>query len=420
MTNIETGYRKLISYDDDDFCSISTVSDSSIISSQNYTEYDLFVLKNNLQQWIYNTYHKKYQIIISAEQKDNSVNIIFFLSDGVQNIILTEQQKKDIQDVITRIINIKKSHILIYSYNSMIMNGMKFSEVFLRKFLPYIKISQKYEPIVDSFGIHINLRVDIDHNNSFEQLISEINEQLTDYYTKGVVLNPSEKIINDWKLTRYYSDTDIPLYYPEWTDNRLIYKYTTMSSFLTSRIQGEKYVYYKIGVNNFSRHYTAKLAKKFDLDIIFENEYVKLKIETLKLSQQIFSLIEDTLSNNGGEVFVLTYSRPYNIILNESIISDMKAINTNILDSISYKVSDQDNEYVFSVQIVVDSNYDNIIQNINKYKMILIKTMSSLKESNPETIISQKLGGEYKNISIYELIEQRWIENIPKFDMSQV
>jgi hypothetical protein len=46
--------------------------------------------------------------------------------------------------------------------------------------------------------------------------------------------------------------------------------------------------------------------------------------------------------------------------------------------------------------------------------------MFKLKENNPESIISKKLGGEYKNLSLYELIEQKWIENIPQLDLSNV
>jgi len=456
MTTINTGYTKHLVNDNEIFCLTEP--------EQNYSAYDLFVLKNNLQQWIYNVYKKKYQIIISVKQEDFTLNIVFFLSDGIQNIVLTDQQKEEMESVINKIVSVKRSHILIYTYDSTIINNRKYPEIFLRKFLPYVIISPEFQPIVDSVGIHINLRPFVNHINIFQNILLNINEQLEDIYLKGVVFHPSEEIIKNWELSKYvpiidvystkeysgsrysgkkylsrekefsmrdmgedslgeYLDTqypDVPLYYPKWVDNRLTYRYSDVNQFLTSRVQGEKYIYFKIGSNNAIRHFTAKLAKKFNLDVIFENEYVKLEINTLKLAQQILSLITEALDNNGGEVFILTYSRPYNLILNESIVSDLKTKMSNIIDTIGYKVTDQDNEYVFSVQIKVDSNYDYIIDLINDYRKLLLDTMTSLKENNPEVIISKKLGGEYKNISIYELIEQRWIESIPKLDLSKV
>lgn len=427
MTDLETPY----------FEQIPSNSDICVVSqTKNYTSYDLFVLKNNLQQYLYNIFRQKLHIIISIQEQNFQYKITLYLNDGKQNIILTDIQKLEIENEIKQIVNSKTSHILIYSYDSVIINNNHFSENYIRTFLRYLEIPIEYEPQIDINGLKVNLRNLLNYDEIYKKLILDINEQIESFFQQGVVFNPPKNVISDWELKLLYptdnSDIDstfnnnnsnnsiIPLYYPTWIDNRLLQKYSTIQQFLISRIHNDRNIYVKIGYNNVIRHHIAKLIYNLNLNPTFENEYLKLEVHSLKLAQKILTLIDNALHESSGEVFILTYTRPYNLIINESIINNLKPKLTNILNSTSYKVADQDNEYVFSVQIKLNSDYQYIRNLLDTYRKSILETMFKLKENNPESIISKKLGGEYKNLSLYELIEQKWIEHIPQLDLSNV
>jgi len=447
MTDVQTGYSKQLV----DYTNLTCI----ISLEQNYTNYDLFVLKNLLQQFLLLKYKKSYQIYITGEesgtfsdsdknqdQKTQSFEIKFFFNDGIENIILNDQQKEEIESTVKSIRNKNNSHLLIYSFTSTNIDNKHYSELLIRKFLPYVSISSKYQPVINTIGLYVDLRDEINYLHTYQELIRNINLQISDMYHRGVICNPPGNVIKNWNLIKYQPDiemntefkennevnielnteinTNTLLYEADWKDDRLIQKYGTMLQFLTTRLHNDKYIHLKIGSNNVIRHHVALLAKKFDLDCIFETEYVKLSIDNLKLTQQIMTLITNCVTCSAGEVFILTYSRPYNLIVNESIVNDLKTKLKIIIDSIGYKVSDQDNEYVFSVQIVINSNYEYVRQLIVDYRQDVLNYMSELKENNPSVIISEKLGGEYQNISLYELIEQKWITNIPKLNLEDV
>ncbi len=349
----------------------------------NYKPYNLFVLKTLLYPWIQKKINKDLTIsFISKPRKDKLYLTVVLLNGGIP-FKLNLPQIKDLQSKVDQITSSPLRGALIFSYSTFLANnGRLLPRAWLDDILPYINLNEELNSYITHDGIMVELGQLVEYKRIYSKLVDKISNTISHMYISGFIVNPSQKIIENWNLVEVGDDKQ--LYHPTWVDLRITRSYGSLTDFLLSRINGDLSVNYYVTSNWFTRHQIARHLSKLFFNVTFINDYARILINNLSEAQKVASVIDQQISTGIGKVTTLLANRSSWITL---YIYSAKQLGYN--DCLGYKITNPNRSWIFSCVIPLNGN-------INYYKLnIRIKAFEILN----------KLFLKYPNNDIHSLIE---------------
>ncbi len=338
---------------------------------QNYTPYDLFVMRSRLEPYLTNIlsdivgWYTKFITLPTPEGMRVHLHVLDYDSDRGAN--LNFEQKNKIIDAINDIGLFFKSYCLVFDPDTVDLNTCRYvSRSWMRTIIPYLKIKSEFMYDYNSSTLNIanetipivrhGYRIFADFSNSprhiehWSQLQHDILTRLCHMYNIGAVIIDTSiclhNIIIDWKLKPLYNnvpeyesldDESNPIasnhvkgvYVPDWYDTRL----TPMSEFMNRIMFGDKTLKISVEEKLTAYHSIAKRLTVKNIEFSFARGMVIANINNQKQAVECLNDICNAMSNQPDTVMQLDPS--------ESLNNDMleKAHRLGFNDTVIYYLS---------------------------------------------------------------------------------
>lgn len=295
--------------------------------TQNYSPYDLFCLKTRISDKINTLRNSPLQVKFLNIYKDELMKLTIQIFDlqatpankksssniteesGNQPIFFDEKEEKLIKKWINDIITEYPNHCLISSsnLNSSIQKNKYISSQWIKSVIPYINISDVYNPFITGEGIFVELNSNSDYLNTFNELNEDIIKQLRNMYNDGLVIVKSLDIVRKWNLVALHpEDSESYAYYPKWSDTRFA---PNPVDFLLERISGINCLQYLISDNLVHRHFIMSDLYLSGFKSFIHGSYLHVHIDNLSQARTATSIIYNSKSFSNGKIAILHTSR---------------------------------------------------------------------------------------------------------------
>jgi len=210
--------------------------------------------------------------------------------------------------------------------------------------LPYVRVSNIYNPFITSDGIYIAFNPMSDYMDAFQNILITTLDTLKEFYKKGVVTG-ANNIADLWSLKQLSHDEIIKeAFYPDWIDNRFAFNPV---DFLLSRITGDTSIRIKISKNLVYRHALANVL--IGIDYHFETDSIVFTANNLFECQRIASLIDSVSTNVQGYIVTFSMAAPFWAKIYETAISILYNVKISDPSMILYSTDNISHPYTFSI-----------------------------------------------------------------------
>nr|QBK90163.1 MAG: hypothetical protein LCPAC102_00730 [Pithovirus LCPAC102] len=359
-------------------------------SDSNFNNYSIFSINSHLMNWVAANWDDQIELSFPGKIKKNMPNKIYLTIKpliGGNTLDMTNDMITDLQRIVDKIdISILKS-ALLYGFDIatpiLTNDGYLISSMWIRQMISYVYINPLLNPIIDETGLYVEIGNYPNYTEIYRKLSVNLISKLVEMYEEGFILEPSEKIIENWVLLEH--DDKGLLYTPSWVDKRITSTYGTIIDFLFTRLMGCIYIDYYIGNNKVIIHFIASLLQNDNVKFKIHRLYIRVWINDLDSAQKIATLIEYAESNANGLIILKHVSSLDDINIYKEILSsaDIFIKNANVL---YYETNDIHRPYTLSIRFSYDTkiNLDNIsIKLMNEF--ILYRNIKY--SSKPKTTI---------------------------------
>lgn len=306
------------------------------VGSSNYITYDLYALKTWLYPYIQEKYG--YDVIIAYDKKTKgllSYNVIKLLRTP-EELVLTTDDKIDINNKIQTLITPDKINYLLISPMDVKIDGYAIPQGWIKQMLSFISVNDAYLPYVSEYGLAVNLRPIPEYTYLYTRLSSSIYKTLRDMYIYGYIYNPPDIVIKNWKLDQL---GPVGLYRFPIKDSRIS---SYLSDFLL-QIKEDGVITIKQEVNPNPRYIISHLMTKYsnNLEIILNDFTISKVVNNLEQATQFYDMYEYILS----EIDKFNYDIHYYPV---STYDEATSIINNSENGVIYLSSDPEVPYVAS------------------------------------------------------------------------
>ena len=247
----------------------------------NYDEYNLFCLRTRLRPFLERHISPHLSIEFVPTQRGQRFYIGVRLTDAGQRAELSSSQQRRLEEKVEEIVTLNRMYCLLYSadadlYLDRTFCRKKISAIWILSVLPYLPIDPVANPYVDDTHLFVDLTIYPDYNLRYEQMYSQIERTLRDYYRQGAVVC-NATFADEWQLYPYIllglssiqnegellEDEAIAeltdsngLYLPSWDDVRFA---PDRVEFLFARMAGDSIIRIQIHPSSSKKAAIAKL-----------------------------------------------------------------------------------------------------------------------------------------------------------------
>ena len=369
-----------------------------------FKPYDIFMLETRVYPYIYNLINEDIELYLKGVYDTDRDKIVLRLE--FHTLVKTEDPyivnppyivsedkivliKKKIEEYTSKYINyalidikeLYRSLTYIYPYSWYV------------SILPYIGITSEYNPFIKPEGIYLTFNPISDYKTAYYEVVKFISDRIEEFYQNGViVIDNGEELAKEWKLERVDTETILAkLYQPTWTDLRFA---SNPVDFLMGKISKDPYIKIKVSLNLVQRHFIAINLINDNYNFIFEGSMVKIKVNNIDDAQHASALVTSGIGLGVGRVLVLSANRLSWIYLFGEAV---RSILGKDVDHVSYKTSDVEAPYTFSVLIPININksYTELQLEFRNYALTKIQEISKIKKftnKSPHDLIEEEKG----------------------------
>ena len=334
------------------------------ITSYNYTPYQLFSIKTFLFSWIYNFLSPSYYIEFLGNKEDDGNQQIYQLNLRIMNngevVEIEEHQWLKIDEIIKQIIdNYSSMCLLISPWTPIFSEKYKIPQIWIKQIIP-LSVNDNIKMIKDgdfSGSLFIDLsQSDIStdqiltYDKIYENIKSNLIEQINNYWDQGIILSPSNNIINKWNLKHIKDD----YYKPIWNNKRLDMSYSGIWNFLQT-YDNEYFSKLEVTHNWVMRHYISKNIK--NEKFYFDQYYLWIIINDYDHLIELENIIEKYEGLSEGRVLLLGFP---SLSQAEKIEDKCHELNHN--DTIIYNYDNPNSFYRLSIKLNIDDDESSVRQ----------------------------------------------------------
>lgn len=306
------------------------------VMNANYDPYLLFSFKNWIYYWIRQSLSPDVSISYKEVSKGSKTYLALRLSTlDKGDLILEEDLYQTLLDTIKSFAIDKLSWVPVFYFNQEICtNKSKLPMMWINDVMRYINVDRGYQGYLSEVGFAVNLQGNPEYLWLHSEITLEVKNKLIEFYELGALVNPSMSIISDWKMGKLNEEG---LYRAMWFDNRVLYKYTYLTDFLISRVEGE---------TSLTLRYPIDIEMRYLLGILIRD-------------------YEYTFTQEGIDVTIFTYDQLIDILtkIDQALITPIEGITLDFmyLESLStvdqlnggiiYKTDDQERPYTYVKEI---------------------------------------------------------------------
>lgn len=254
---------------------------------ENYRPYDLFSIRTRMTPYVRRNFGDEFSLTFTSTMKNNRMVMVIGVRDNnLDDVLLTDEQKVALSVKIRSLIAEGNSHVMLLpAKHSQSTDDTLMESTWISSILPYIDIDDTYEPYADDEGLYVSLGAEEDYILTYNELITDVMEQLEKMYKEGYVVGISEEVASDWGFERVNPDFD--LYMATWKNDKISKPYGGLSGFIKSRMRGEKTIDVEVGNNSVIRHFIAEL-----MDVTFVSTFARFDAKDLAVASEALRKIE--------------------------------------------------------------------------------------------------------------------------------
>ena len=293
----------------------------------NYLPYDLFCLRSKLERHVYKI-DPEYHLSFVSKQVDGLMRLTVEVHRGASFVPLDDAMASRIQKYVDKSASLYSEYCLLFDARIPIRRDSKtLTKAWVSSILPFIRLEERFQPIVEKGRIYIYLKDDPEFNDRYARLNEQIVDTLFAYFERGIIplsISYHKELIEDWKLELIHRQTlpdivsgDLDLYEPRWRNNHFA---PNPIQFLYQRIAKEEDIQIHVGDNFVRHHFVAvelnKLKKRypdlFSPDYIptFFREYVLVPATKVNQAFIITETVIAAQSKSSGEVNIVPLENP--------------------------------------------------------------------------------------------------------------